>query len=80
MRLSELVKLLATDLEANGDTEHITLGVTVAGTDGKQYRLDAVIDGSNDISVLRDSNVVSGMACIVADYKGQELFVAKPSN
>lgn len=80
MRLSELVKMLAADLETNGDTEHVTLGVTAAGTDGNRYRLDAVVSESNDFSVIRDSNVVDGMACVIADYKGLDLVLLKPAN
>ena len=76
MHLSKLVATLAADLETNGDTEHVTLGVTVTGTDGKQYRLDAVIQESTDVSILRDANFVDGLACVVADYKGPfEIFV-----
>lgn len=76
MRLSQLVAMLAADLEANGDTENVMLGVTVKGTDGQKYRLDAVITEPNDISTIRDSNFVNGMACVVADYKGtHEVFV-----
>lgn len=76
MRLSKLVEMLAADLEANGDTEGVTIGIAVSGTDGKQYRLDAAIVEPNDIGVLRDSNFVNGMTCVVADYKGAyEVFV-----
>lgn len=76
MRYSEVVAMLAADLEAKGDTENVTLGLTVTGTDGKKYRLDAVIAAPGDIEVLRDSNFVNGMACVVADYKGpHEVFV-----
>lgn len=76
MRYSELVAMLAADLEANGDTEAVTLAVTVTGTDGKKYRLDAVIAEPSDIDVLRDHNFVNGMTCVVADYKGEhEVFL-----
>lgn len=76
MRLSQLVAMLAADLEANGDTENVILGVAVKGTDGQKYRLDAVITEINDISTSRDSNFVNGMACVVADYNGtREVFV-----
>lgn len=76
MKLSELAAMLAADLKANGDTDAVALGVTVTGTDGKKYRLDAVIAKTVDFDVLRDSNYVTGMACIVADYNGEhEVFV-----
>lgn len=76
MRLSKLVAMLAADLEANGDTDAVTLGVTVTGTDGKKYRLDAVVAEPSEIDVFRDNNFVNGRACVVADYKGtHELFV-----
>lgn len=76
MRYSELVALLAADLEANGDTENVAIGVTIAGTDGQKYRLDAFIAASNDVEVIRDVNCVNGLACVIADYKGQhEVFV-----
>lgn len=76
MHLSSLVAMLAADLDANGDTENVALAVTITGTDGKQYRLDAVIQESGDVTVLRDANYVNGMASVVADYKGQyEIFV-----
>ena len=76
MQLSSLVAMLTADLEAKGDTENVTLAVTITGTDGKQYRLDAVIEAPGDVSVLRDDNYVNGMTSVVADYKGQyEIFV-----
>ncbi len=71
MRLSEMVANLAADLETNGDTENVTLGIAVTGKDGQRYRLDAVISPSNKLEVLRDSNYVAGMAIIAADCDGQ---------
>ena len=71
MRLSELAAKLAADLEANGDTENVTIGIAVTGDDGKKYRIDAVISPSNKLEVLRDSNYVNGMAIIAADYDVQ---------
>lgn len=71
MRLSELAAKLAADLEANGDTENVTIGIAVTGDDGKKYRIDAVISPSNNLEVLRDSNYVNGMAIIVADHDVQ---------
>lgn len=68
MRLSELAAKLAADLEANGDTENVTIGIAVTGNDGKKYRIDAVISPSNELEVLRDSNYVNGMAIIAADH------------
>ncbi len=62
--------MLATDLEENGDTENISLGVSVTWTDGMKYRLDAVVTASNDISIVRDSNFINGMVCVVSYYKG----------
>lgn len=69
MKLSQLIAKLTADLEANGDTENVLIGVAVAGDDGKHYRLDAVLteDGAD---VLRDVNFTNGMACIVASYHG----------
>lgn len=76
MRLSELVALLSDDLQKKGDTDIVSLGVTVTGTDGLKYRLDAVIASVADMEVIRDPNIVSGMACIAADYQGlHEIFV-----
>ena len=71
MRLSELAAKLAADLEANGDTENVTIGIAVTGNDGKKYRIDAVISPSNELEVLRDSNYVNGMAIIAADHDAQ---------
>ncbi len=71
MRLSELVAELAANLESNGDTENVTIGIAVTGKDGQRYRLDAVISPSNKLEVLRDSNYVAGMAIIAADCDGQ---------
>lgn len=69
MKLSQLIAKLTADLEANGDTESVLIGVAVAGDDGKHYRLDAVLteDGAD---VLRDVNYTDGMACIVGHYHG----------
>lgn len=76
MKLSELVAKLAADLEANGDTANVTLGMAVTGTDGKKYRLDAVLDDQGAFEILRDNNYAEGMACAVADYQGpHEIFV-----
>lgn len=69
MKLSQFIAKLTADLEANGDTENVLIGVAVAGDDGKHYRLDAVLteDGAD---VLRDVNYTDGMACIVGHYHG----------
>jgi hypothetical protein len=76
MRLSQLVEAITADLKANGDTENVALGLAVTGSDGKRYRLDAVLSGTGDFEIIRDTTVVSGMACIVADYNGpHELFL-----
>jgi hypothetical protein len=69
MRLSALVASLIADLEANGDTENVLLGVVVTANDGKKYRLDAVIAESADISISRDYSFPHGMACVTAGYK-----------
>ncbi len=71
MRLSELAAKIAADLEANGDTENVTIGIAVTGNDGKKYRIDAVISPSNKLEILRDSNYVNGMAIIAADHDVQ---------
>lgn len=76
MRYSQFVAMLAADLEANGDAENVSLGVVVTGTDGKKYRLDALVVAPRDIDVIRDRSVVNGLACISADYQGShEIFV-----
>ena len=69
MKLSQLIAKLSADLDANGDTENVSIGVAVAGEDGKFNRLDAVLTVDN-AEILRDTNFVNGMACIVADYHG----------
>lgn len=70
MKLSQLIAKMTADLEANGDTENVSLGLTVTKSDGKKYRLDAVITEDNDVEVIRDANFTNGMACIVADHIG----------
>lgn len=73
MKLSQLVARLLSDLEANGDTECLSLGLTVAGVDGKRYRLDAPIGEVGELDVLRDANYPGGLVCLVADYQGHHL-------
>lgn len=70
MKLSELIAKLTDELEANGDADHVALAVTVAGPDGSRHRLDAHIERPEDFEVVRDSNITGGLACIVADHKG----------
>ena len=70
MKLSELVALLAQDLERNGDAQHVALGVVAKGKGGKHYRIDAVIDSAADLEVVRDVNVVGGLACLAAEHHG----------
>lgn len=70
MKLSRFIEKLTADLETNGDTENVLIGVAVAGDDGKHYRLDAVLT-ENGADVLRDVNFTNGMACIVANYRGE---------
>ena len=43
MKLSQLIAKLTADLDANGDTENVLIGIVVPGDDGKHYRLDAVL-------------------------------------
>ena len=66
MKLSEFIAKLAADLEANGDSENVSLGITVPGEGDQAFRLDAVLDEENS-EILRDCNYVNGMTCIVAD-------------
>lgn len=76
MKLSDLVAKMAEDIAANGDAANVTLGISVTGTDGKQYRLDVVLGDQNSVEIIRDSNYVHGMACVVAEYKGpHEIFI-----
>jgi len=76
MRYSELIEVFKDDLEKNGDAEAVSFGITVVGSDGNRYRLDAVIGDGCEIEVLRDPNFVNGMACLAADYKGEhQIFV-----
>lgn len=73
MKLSGLIAKLTADLNANGDTEHISLGIIVAGTDGERYRLDAVLVEDDVPNIVRDPNYKAGMSCIVADYRGEHV-------
>ena len=70
MRLSEFVAMVVADLEANGDTEHVRLGVTMPGTDGNLHRVDADIAAPLDVEILRDHNYPTGMTVIAGDHKG----------
>lgn len=70
MKLSGLITKLTADLHANGDTENVSLGVIVTGTDGRRHRLDAVLIEDDVRSILRDPNYANGMTNIVADYCG----------
>lgn len=79
MRLSELVAKLNENLRVNGDAEAVTLAVTVAGTDGKRHRLDAVIGHDGDMEIIRDQNFVNGMACLIADHHGRVVVTAPAS-
>lgn len=73
MKLSQLVARLQSDLEANGDAECLTLGLTVARADGKRFRLDTPIGKVDELDVLRDANYPGGLVCLVADYQGHHL-------
>lgn len=76
MKYSDLVAKMAQDLAENGDAANVTLGISVTGTDGKQYRLDVVLGDQNSVEIFRDCNYVQGMACVVAEYKGpHEIFI-----
>ena len=66
MKLSQLIDVLTADLKARGDTEHVSIGIVVAGEGGHRHRLDAVITADN-YEIVRDANFVHGMACLVAE-------------
>ena len=69
MKLSQLIAKLTADLDANGDTENVLIGIVVPGDDGKHYRLDAVLH-ENGTNMFRDVNYTNGMTCIVGDHAG----------
>ena len=76
MKLSEFIARLNDVLEAHGDTDHVAIGVAIAGSNGNRYRIDAMlVDGNAE--VLRDTNFVSGMTCIVADHQGDFVVMEK---
>lgn len=70
MKLSQVIAKLNADLEANGDADHVSLGVIVAGKDGKRFRVDAILVDDGVPNIFRDQNYPKGMTCIVAENSG----------
>lgn len=58
-KLSEIVQLLQSNLEANGDTENFGIGIAVGQTEKRG------IYSYEGFEVHRDANYVNGMALLV---------------
>lgn len=63
MKLSELHTLIGAALAANGDTEHVALGIVMRGDEPRR------VDVFGEIELLQDTaNHPNGMTYLVAEY------------
>lgn len=76
MKQSRMIELLTADLQANGDSDNITLGIIVQGPNGSRHRLDCILFEEKD-SISRDWNYPNGMVCIVGERTNIRLDVAE---